>query len=46
MKLVSYLDGSREDWGVVVGDGVASLAARSGCATLADISRASLDSPR
>ena len=36
MKLVSYLDGSREDWGVVVGDGVASLAARSGCATLAE----------
>ncbi|MBL8363296.1 MAG: fumarylacetoacetate hydrolase family protein [Rubrivivax sp.] len=36
MKLVSYLDGNREDWGVVVGDGVASLAARSGCATLAE----------
>lgn len=36
MKLVSYLDGNREDWGVVVGDGVASLARRSGCATLAE----------
>jgi 2-keto-4-pentenoate hydratase/2-oxohepta-3-ene-1,7-dioic acid hydratase in catechol pathway len=36
MKLLSYLNQGREDWGVVVGDGVASLAARSGCATLAD----------
>ncbi|MCW5660272.1 MAG: fumarylacetoacetate hydrolase family protein [Burkholderiaceae bacterium] len=36
MKLLSYLNGAREDWGVVVGDGVASLAARTGCATLAD----------
>jgi 2-keto-4-pentenoate hydratase/2-oxohepta-3-ene-1,7-dioic acid hydratase in catechol pathway len=36
MKLVSYLDGAREDWGVVVSDGVASLSARTGCATLAD----------
>jgi len=36
MKLLSYLDGSKEDWGVVLGDGVASLAQRSGCATLAE----------
>ena len=36
MKLISFLNGTREDWGVVVGDGVASLAARTGCATLAD----------
>jgi 2-keto-4-pentenoate hydratase/2-oxohepta-3-ene-1,7-dioic acid hydratase in catechol pathway len=36
MKLLSYLNGAREDWGAVVGDGVASLAARTGCATLAD----------
>jgi 2-keto-4-pentenoate hydratase/2-oxohepta-3-ene-1,7-dioic acid hydratase in catechol pathway len=36
MKLVSYLDGNREeDWGVVLGDGVASLAQVTGCATLA-----------
>lgn len=36
MKLMSYRDGTKEDWGVVVGDGVASLMARTGCATLAD----------
>lgn len=36
MKLLSYLNGTNEDWGVVVGDGVASLKARTGCATLAD----------
>jgi 2-keto-4-pentenoate hydratase/2-oxohepta-3-ene-1,7-dioic acid hydratase in catechol pathway len=36
MKLLSYLDGGREEWGVVVGDGVAALSARTGCATLAE----------
>src|SRR5687768_14309591 len=36
MKLLSFMNGAREDWGAVVGDGVASLAARTGCATLAD----------
>ncbi|WP_395703045.1 fumarylacetoacetate hydrolase family protein [Aquabacterium sp.] len=36
MKLLSYLDGTREDWGVVVGEGVASLSGRTGCATLAE----------
>jgi 2-keto-4-pentenoate hydratase/2-oxohepta-3-ene-1,7-dioic acid hydratase in catechol pathway len=36
MKLLSYLDGAREEWGVVVGDGVAPLSARTGCATLAE----------
>lgn len=36
MKLLSYLDGGREEWGVVVGDGVAPLSARTGCATLAE----------
>ena len=36
MKLLSYLDGTREEWGVVVGDGVAPLSARTGCATLAE----------
>jgi 2-keto-4-pentenoate hydratase/2-oxohepta-3-ene-1,7-dioic acid hydratase in catechol pathway len=36
MKLVSYLNGEREDWGVVVGDGVASLSARTGFPTLAE----------
>ena len=36
MKLLSYLDGTREEWGVVVGDGVAALSARTGCATLAE----------
>ncbi|MBQ0928957.1 fumarylacetoacetate hydrolase family protein [Ideonella sp. 4Y16] len=36
MKLLSYLDGDKEDWGVVLGDGVASLRQRSGCATLAE----------
>ncbi|MEO8297642.1 MAG: fumarylacetoacetate hydrolase family protein [Burkholderiales bacterium] len=36
MKLLSYANQGREDWGVVIGDGVASLRARSGCATLAD----------
>jgi 2-keto-4-pentenoate hydratase/2-oxohepta-3-ene-1,7-dioic acid hydratase in catechol pathway len=36
LKLLSYLDGDREEWGVVIGDGVAPLSARTGCATLAD----------
>ena len=36
MKLLSYRDGTKEDWGVVVGAGVASLMAPTGCATLAD----------
>ncbi|HSW05186.1 fumarylacetoacetate hydrolase family protein [Aquabacterium sp.] len=36
MKLLSYLDGDREEWGVVIGDGVAPLSARTGCATLAE----------
>jgi 2-keto-4-pentenoate hydratase/2-oxohepta-3-ene-1,7-dioic acid hydratase in catechol pathway len=36
MKLLSYLDGGRERWGAVVGDGVAALDQRTGCATLAD----------
>jgi len=36
MKLMSYQYAGRETWGVVVGDGVADLAARTGHATLAD----------
>jgi 2-keto-4-pentenoate hydratase/2-oxohepta-3-ene-1,7-dioic acid hydratase in catechol pathway len=40
MKLLSYSHGGREAWGVVIGEGdgagVASLAGRTGCATLAD----------
>ncbi|MDP9899327.1 fumarylacetoacetate hydrolase family protein [Variovorax ginsengisoli] len=36
MKLMSYQHAGRETWGVVVGDGVADLAARTGHATLAD----------
>ena len=36
MKLLSYLHDGREGWGVVIGDGVAPLAARTGHATLAD----------
>jgi 2-keto-4-pentenoate hydratase/2-oxohepta-3-ene-1,7-dioic acid hydratase in catechol pathway len=36
MKLLSYLDGDREEWGVVVGDGVAPLSTRTGFATLAE----------
>jgi len=36
MKLMSYRYVGRETWGVVVGDGVADLAARTGHATLAD----------
>lgn len=36
MKLVSYLNGELEDWGVVVGDGMASLSAPTGFATLAE----------
>ena len=36
MKLLSYLSAGRETWGAVVGDGVVSLAARTGHATLAD----------
>lgn len=36
MKLLSYLHDGREGWGVVVGDAVAPLAARTGHPTLAD----------
>ena len=36
MKLMSYQHAGRETWGVLVGDGVAELATRTGCATLAD----------
>jgi 2-keto-4-pentenoate hydratase/2-oxohepta-3-ene-1,7-dioic acid hydratase in catechol pathway len=36
MKLMSYEHAGRETWGVVVSDGVADLAARTGHATLAD----------
>jgi 2-keto-4-pentenoate hydratase/2-oxohepta-3-ene-1,7-dioic acid hydratase in catechol pathway len=36
MKFLSYLQDGRETWGAVVGDGVVSLAEKSGCATLAD----------
>ncbi len=36
MRFVSFLNGKKEDWGVVVGDCVASLSVRTGCATLAD----------
>eukprot|EP01034_Spumella_vulgaris_P041817 gene41817-51830_t len=36
MKLMSYSIGGRETWGVVLGDGVAELAGRTGHATLAD----------
>jgi 2-keto-4-pentenoate hydratase/2-oxohepta-3-ene-1,7-dioic acid hydratase in catechol pathway len=36
LKLLSYLQDGLETWGVVVGDGVASLAKKTGCATLAD----------
>jgi 2-keto-4-pentenoate hydratase/2-oxohepta-3-ene-1,7-dioic acid hydratase in catechol pathway len=36
MKLLSYIDQGREEWGLVVGDGVAALSARTGCATLAE----------
>lgn len=36
MRLLSYLHDGREGWGVVIGDGVAPLAARTGHATLAD----------
>ncbi|MEO5736144.1 MAG: fumarylacetoacetate hydrolase family protein [Variovorax sp.] len=36
MKLMSYQTAGRETWGVVVGDGVAELATRTGCATLAE----------
>jgi 2-keto-4-pentenoate hydratase/2-oxohepta-3-ene-1,7-dioic acid hydratase in catechol pathway len=36
MKLLSYLQDGHETWGAVVGDGVVSLAARTGHATLAD----------
>lgn len=36
MKLMSYLSAGRETWGVVIGDGVADLSQRTGCATLAD----------
>lgn len=35
MKLLSYLQDGRETWGAVVGDGVVSLAERTGHATLA-----------
>ncbi|MGJ7492147.1 fumarylacetoacetate hydrolase family protein [Variovorax sp. ZT4R33] len=36
MKLMSYQHAGRETWGIVVGDGVADLAAKTGHATLAD----------
>ena len=36
MKLMTYRHAGRETWGLVVGDGVAELAARTGHATLAD----------
>ncbi len=36
MKLISYRHQGRETWGVVIGDGVAGLAERSGCASLAE----------
>ena len=36
MKLMSYLNAGQETWGVVIGDGVADLRQRTGCATLAD----------
>lgn len=36
MKLMSYLNAGQETWGVVIGDGVADLSKRTGCATLAD----------
>ncbi|WP_280191747.1 fumarylacetoacetate hydrolase family protein [Delftia sp. PS-11] len=36
MKLMSYSLAGRETWGVVIGDGVAELATRTGHATLAD----------
>jgi 2-keto-4-pentenoate hydratase/2-oxohepta-3-ene-1,7-dioic acid hydratase in catechol pathway len=36
LKLLSYLQDGRETWGVVVGDGVVSLASRTGHATLAE----------
>ncbi|MDH4393250.1 MAG: fumarylacetoacetate hydrolase family protein [Aquabacterium sp.] len=35
MKLLSYMQNGRETWGAVVGDGVVSLAARTGFDTLA-----------
>jgi 2-keto-4-pentenoate hydratase/2-oxohepta-3-ene-1,7-dioic acid hydratase in catechol pathway len=35
MKLLSYLQDGRETWGAVIGDGVVSLAARTGHDTLA-----------
>jgi len=36
VKLLSYLQDGRETWGAVIGDGVVSLATRTGHATLAD----------
>ena len=36
MKLMSYQHAGRDTWGVVVGDGVADLATKTGHATLAD----------
>ena len=36
MKLLSYLQDGHATWGAVVGEGVVSLASRTGCATLAD----------
>ena len=36
MRLMSYQHAGRETWGVVIGDGVADLSQRTGCATLAD----------
>ncbi len=36
VKLLSYLQNGRETWGAVVGDGVVSMASRTGHATLAE----------
>ncbi len=36
MRFVSFLSKGKEDWGLVVGDGVAPLSGRTGHATLAE----------
>lgn len=36
MKLMSYQHAGRDTWGAVIGDGVAELGPRTGCASLAD----------
>lgn len=36
MKLISYVQGGREDWGAVIGEGIVPLADATGCAQLAD----------